>query len=224
MHPDSFQLYCNFLRGRPGCCVFTQQNECHAFITEDEIEATYGSRHDGHHFVWLDAQPDLIGFVSDEYIDEMLSLGHIVPMFYTMNGFTTYNRAGLKAAVLLGAARMCQVLALPSDAGQVMADTIDTLPLCLRWQFTMMISDSSIPHAMLIEKMIPLGATVEDGEARGRLLALARTAVGANLSDIEQEAGRWADWAAQCTAWKPHQGEGTTDPYAQIFKGGRSLQ
>ena len=36
LNPDPFQLYCDFLKGRPGRCIFTQQDECHAFATDKE--------------------------------------------------------------------------------------------------------------------------------------------------------------------------------------------
>lgn len=65
--PDAIHLYRRFLTGQPGTCIFTGQAGCHAFVTEDEIEATAGSRHDLHHFVWLDQRPgkaDPHGWVS----------------------------------------------------------------------------------------------------------------------------------------------------------------
>ena len=96
MHPDPFQLYCDFLKGRSGRCVFTGQDGCHAFATEEEIDATYGSRHDGHHFVWLDARPDLVGFISDEHIDELLTEGRIASTFCEMSGVTAYRRHDTK--------------------------------------------------------------------------------------------------------------------------------
>lgn len=195
MLPDPFELYRAFLKGRSGRCVFTGQNGCHAFVTQEEIEATYGSRHDAHHFVWIDTPPEQTGFVSDDHIDELLRLGRIASSFCEMSGVTTYSHAGLKAAVLLGASRMQKILALPSDDGQVTAEAIDTLPLSLRWQFAKSAITGFIAKTFLVEKMIPLGATVEDGEARGRLLVLARAATGAGFSDIELEAEHWADWA-----------------------------
>ena len=196
--PDPFELYRDFLKGRSGRCVFTGQDGCHAFATEDEIEGNYGSRHDAHHFVWFDTPPEPAGYISDDHIDELLALGRIASTFCEMSGVTAYSRAGLKAAVLLGASRMRKILALPSDGGQVSIDAIDTLPLSLRWQFSKTAITGSIPKTLLIEKMIPLGATVEDGEARGRLLVLARAAAGADFSDIELEAEHWADWAVHC--------------------------
>lgn len=224
MHPDPFQLYCDFLKGRPGHCVFTQQDGCHAFATEDEIDASFGSRHDGHHFVWLDACPDLVGFVSDDHIDELLKLGRIASTFCEMSGLTNYSHAGLKAAVLLGASRMQRVLALPAENGQVAADAFSTLPLALRWQFSSMALVGSVPLALLIEKMIPLGATVEDGEARGRLLVLARAAAGAALSDIELEAEHWADWAVHCAERENRIEEIAADMLDQLVKDRGRLQ
>lgn len=224
MNPDAFQLYCDFLKGRPGCCIFTQQDGCHAFATEDEIDATFGSRHDGHHFVWLDAPPGQVGFVSDDHIDELLKLGRIASTFCEMSGLTTYSRAGLKAAVLLGASRMQRVLALPAENGQVAADAFNTLPLALRWQFASVAILGSVPLALLVEKMIPLGATVEDGEARGRLLVLARTAAGADLSDIQLEAEHWADWAVHCAQRETRIEEIAADMLDQLVKDRGRLQ
>lgn len=224
MHPDPFQLYCNFLKGRPGRCIFTGHDGCHAFATDDEIDATYDSRHDGHHFVWLNARPDLVGFVSDDHIDELLMAGHIASTFCEMSGVTSYSRDGLKAAVLLGATRMQKVLDLPAENGKVSATTIDTLPLSLRWQFARSALAGSVPHALLVEKMVPLGATVEDGEARGRLLVLTRRAVGADLSDIDLEAGHWADWAVQSAERNARIEETAEDLLHQLIKDRGRLQ
>lgn len=224
MHPDPFQLYCDFLKGRPGRCAFTQQNGCHAFATEDEIDATFGSRHDGHHFVWLDARPDLVGFVSDDHIDELLAAGRIASTFCEMSGLTAYSRAGLKASVLLGASRMQKVLALPAENGQVAPDTLNTLPLALRWQFAPMALFGSVSLTLLVERMMPLGATVEDGEARGRILVLARTAAGADLSDLELEAEHWADWAIHCAERETRIEEIATDMLDQLVKNRGRLQ
>lgn len=44
--PNAIQLYRDFLAGKPGTCIFTGEEGCHAFVTEDEIDATFGSRHD----------------------------------------------------------------------------------------------------------------------------------------------------------------------------------
>jgi len=224
MPHDPFQLYCDFLKGRPGRCVFTQQDRCYAFATEDEIDATFGSRHDGHHFVWLDARPDLVGFVCDDHIDELLAAGRIASTFCEMSGVTTYSHAGLKAAVLLGASRMQRVLALPAENGQVAPDAINTLPLGLRWQFSSMALVGSVPLVLLVEKMIPLGATVEDGEARGRLLVLARKAAGADLSDIELEAEHWADWAVHSAERAARIEEAAADMLDQLIKDRGRLQ
>ena len=224
MHPDPFQLYCDFLKGRPGRCVFTGQDGCHAFATEDEIDATYGSRRDGHHFVWLDTRPDLIGFVNDDHIDTLLTAGRIASTFCEMSGVTAYSRDGLKTAVLLGATRMQKVLDLPAPDGKVPADAIGTLPLSLRWQFASSALAGSVPHALLVEKMVPLGATVEDGEARGRLLVLARRAVGADLSDIDLEAGHWADWAVHSAERNARIEEAAEDLLDQLIKDRGRLQ
>lgn len=224
MHLDPFQLYCDFLKGRPGRCVFKEQDGCHAFATEDEIDATYGSRHDGHHFVWLDARPDLIGFVSDDHIDALLAVGRIASTFCEMSGVTAYSHAGLKGAVLLGASRMQKVLARPAENGQVATDALDTLPLSLRWQFASMAVIGFIARTLLVEKMIPLGATVEDGEARGRLLVLVRTAAGADLSDIELEAEHWADWAVHSAERNARIEETAEDLLGQLIKDRGRLQ
>lgn len=224
MHPDPFQLYCDFLKGRPGRCIFTQQDECHAFATEDEIDASFGSRHDGHHFVWLNARPDLVGFVSDDHIDELLKLGRIASTFCEMSGLTTYSHAGLKAAVLLGASRMKKVFALPAENGKITPDTLNTLPLALRWQFAPMALFGSVSLTLLVERMIPLGATVEDGEARGRILVLARKAAGADLSDIELEAEHWADWAVHCAEREARTEEIAAKMLDQLIKDRGRLQ
>ena len=224
MHPDPFQLYCDFLKGRSGRCVVTGRDGCHAFATEEEIDATYGSRHDGHHFFWLDARPDLVGFISDEHIDELLTEGRIASTFCEMSGVTAYSRDGLKAAVLLGATRMQTVLDLPAEDGKVSADAIDTLPLSLRWQFASSALAGSVPHALLVEKMVPLGATVEDGEARGRLLVLARRAVGADLSDIDLEAEHWADWAVHSAERNARIEEAAENLLDQLIKDRGKLQ
>lgn len=224
MHPDPFQRYCDFLKGRPGRCAFTQQDGCHAFATEDETDATSGSRHDGHHFVWLDARPDLVGFVSDDHIDELLAAGRIASTFCERSGLTSYSYAGLKAAVLLGASRMQKALALPAENGKITPDTLNTLPLALRWQFAPMALFASVPLTLLIEKMIPLGATVEDGEARGRLLVLARKAAGADLSDIELEAEHWADWAVHSAEREARTEEIAAEMLDQLIKDRGRLQ
>lgn len=220
MHPDPFQLYCDFLKGRAGRCVFTGRDGCHAFATEEEIDATYGSRHDGHHFVWL----DLVGFTSDNHIDELLTEGRIASTFCEMSGVTAYSRDGLKAAVLLDATRMQKVLDLPAQDGMVSAAVIDTLPLSLRWQFTSSALAGSVPHALLVEKMVPLGATVEDGEARGRLLVLARRAVGAGLSDIDLEAEHWTDWAVHSAERNARIEEAAENLLDQLIKDRGKLQ
>lgn len=224
MYSDSFQLYCDFLRGRAGRCAFTQQDGCHAFATEDEIDATYGSRHDGHHFVWLDTRPDVVGFVSDDCIDGLLAAGRIASTFCEMSGVTAYSREGLKAAVLLGASRMQKVLDLPAEDGKVSAAAINTLPLSLRWQFAGLALTNTVSRALLVEKMIPLGATVEDGEARGRLLVLARRAVSDDLSDITLEAGHWADWALQSAERDARLEESAADLLDQFVKDRKKLQ
>lgn len=48
---EAIQLYRNFLAGNPGTCFFTGMENCHAFVTEAEIDATFGSRYDTNHFV-----------------------------------------------------------------------------------------------------------------------------------------------------------------------------
>ena len=204
--PDAMQLYREFLAGKPGTCIFTGVEGCHAFVTEDEIEATYGSRHDGHHFVWLDRKPgevgpEGIGFVSDDYIDVLLARHRIAFTYSDMGGPLGETHEGVKAAFLLGAARMSRVLALPVDAEKrVPADAIDTLPLGRRIRIERLALPSPIPLARNVEKMIPLGATIEDGEARGRLDVLSRIAAGADLADIEDEAERFAAWVADRVA------------------------
>lgn len=200
--PDAMQLYRDFLAGKPGTCIFTGMEGCHAFVTEDEIEATYGSRHDTRHFVWLDRKPgevgpEGVGFVSDDHIDVLLA-GHRIAFTYSDKGGPVgENHEGVKAAFLLGADRMSRVLALAVDAQKrVPADAIDALPLGLRVRIERLGLPPPISLARLVEKMIPLGATVEDGEARGRLVVLSKVAAGADLTDMEDEAERFAAWVA----------------------------
>ena len=136
--PDAIQLYRDFLAGKPGTCIFTGMDGCHAFVTEDEIEATYGSRHDTRHFVRLDRRPgevgpEGVGFVSDDHIDALLAGQRIAFTYSDKGGPVGENREGVKAAFLLGADRMSRVLALAVDAQKrVPADAIDSLPLGLR--------------------------------------------------------------------------------------------
>jgi len=119
--PDAMQLYRDFLAGKPGTCIFTGEGGCHAFVTEDEIDATFGSRHDCHHFVWLDRKPaevgpEGVGFVSDNHIDALLADDRIALTYSDKGELFGANREGVKAAFLLGADRMSRVLALPVDA------------------------------------------------------------------------------------------------------------
>jgi len=224
MTRDPFTLYRDFLKGRAGRCAFTGNEGCHAFATEDEIETTFGSRHDGQHFVWIGAGPELVGYISDSHIDALLSSGQIASTFWEMSGITPYSHAGHKAAFLLGATRMQKVLALPSEAGQVEAKAIDALPLSLRWQFAGVCLVGYAPHAYLVEKMIPLGTMVEDGEARGRLVVLARASIGAGFSDIERDAEHWADWAIQSAERRVRLDEDADGMLAQLIKARRTLQ
>lgn len=69
MLDDAIHLYRRFCAGEPGTCIFTGQDGCHAFVTEDEIEAAYGSRHDTRHFVWLDKPADAQKRVPPDAID-----------------------------------------------------------------------------------------------------------------------------------------------------------
>ena len=204
--PDPMQLYRAFLIGEPGTCIFTGVQGCHAFVTEDEIEATYGSRHDCDHFVWLDRKPgetgpEGVGFISDDQIDVLLAHHRITFTHSEKGGPHDGNRDGIAAAFLLGANRMSRVLALPVDAQKrVPASAIVSLSLGLRVQLEHMVSTAPAPLAGLIEKMIPLGTTIEDGEARGRLVTLARAATGTDMSDIEDEAECFAEWVADRAA------------------------
>ena len=200
MPDDAMHLYRQFLAGKPGTCIFTGKDDCHAFVTEDEINATTGSRHDTRHFVWLDRKPgeigpEGVGYVSDDHIDVLLA-GHRIAHFYSdRDGPAGENHDGVKATFLLGVFRMSRVLALPLDAEKrVPSDAIDTLPLVLRARFERLALPSPVPLARLVEKTIPLGATVEDAEARGRLVVLSRVAVGADLTGIEDEADHFAAW------------------------------
>ena len=72
--------------------------------------------------------------------------------------------------------------------------------------------------------MVPLGATVEDGEARGRLLVLARRAVGADLSGIDLEAGHWADWAVHSAERNARIEEAAENLLDQLIKDRGKLQ
>jgi hypothetical protein len=169
MPDDAMHLYRQFLAGKPGPCIFTGKDDCHAFVTEDEIDATTGSRHDTRHFVWLDRKPGeigpkCVGYVSDDHIDVLLA-GHRIAYSYSdRDGPAGENHDGVKATFLLGVFRMSRVLALPLDAEKrVPSDAIDTLPLVLRARFE-------------------------------RLAVLSRVAVGADLNDLEDEAERCAAW------------------------------
>jgi hypothetical protein len=201
MSDDALGLYRRFLAGEPGTCIFAKQNGCHAFATEDEVEATYGSRHDGSHFVWLGPLPRDLGFVSDDHIDALLAKRSIAFSYSEMNGRLGADRESLKAAFLLGAARMSRVLGLPVDADKrVSPGAIKTLPLVLRTKIESLDLPSPAPLASLVEMAIPLGSIIEDAEGRGRLAVLTRAAVGADLSDIEVEAKRCAAWIADRVA------------------------
>lgn len=208
MPDDAMHLYRQFLAGEPGTCIFTGRDGCHAFVTEDEIGATAGSRHDTRHFVWLDRKPgeigpEGVGFVSDDHIDVLLA-GHRIACSYSdRDGPAGENQDGVKATFLLGVFRMSRVLALPFDAEKrVPPDAIDTLPLVLRARFERLALASPAPLARLVEKAIPLGAGVEDAEARGRLAVLSRVAIGADLNDLEDEAERFAAWVVDRDARK----------------------
>lgn len=195
-------LYRRFLAGEPGTCIFTGKDDCHAFVTEDEIEAAFGSRHDTRHFVWLDkaageAAHHGVGYVSDDHIDVLLAQRRIAWPYSDPDGPAGDNREGVTAAFLLGVRRMSLILGLPADAHKrVLPDAIDALPLVLRASIEHLALPSPVPLARLVEVMLPLGASVEDAEARGRLAALSRIAVGENLRGIEHEAERFAAWAA----------------------------
>lgn len=200
MPDDAFHLYRRFLAGQAGVCIFTSTEGCRAFITEDEIDAGPGSRHDTRHFVWLDRNPgevgpEGIGFISDDHIDVLLAKRRIAFSYSDAGGPAGDNREGVRATFLVGAARMSRILGLPVDEQRrVLPDAIDTLPLVLRAHIKRLALLSPIPLARLIEKMMPLGAGIEDAEARGRLVALARIAAGEGLNDIEDEAERCAAW------------------------------
>lgn len=169
---DAIHLYRRFLSGQPGTCIFTGQDDCHAFVTEDEIEATAGSRHDLHHFVWLDQKPGEIGphgigFISDDHIDVLRAKHRIALISSERDSQVGERREALKATFLLGAARMSRVLGLPVDAQKrVLPETIDTLPLSLRVRIESLALSSPMPLARLVEKIIPLGATIEDEAER----------------------------------------------------------
>lgn len=213
MPDDAIHLYRRFLAGEPGTCIFTGRDGCHAFVTEDEIDATAGSRHDTRHFVWLDRKPgeigpEGVGYISDDHID-VLRAGHRIACSYSdKDGPAGENHDGVKATFMLGAFRMSRVLALPVDAERrVPSDAMDTLPLVLRARLERLALPPPVPLARLVEKTIPLGATVEDAEARGRLAVLSRIAVGADLTDIEDEAERCAAWIVDRAAREENAGE-----------------
>lgn len=106
------------------------------------------------------------------------------------------SHEGIKAAFLLGANRMSRIMALPVDAQKcVPSEAISSLPLGLRVHIDGLGLPEPFALAQLVEKMIPLKMTITDSEARGRLFVLSRVAVGADLSDIEDEAERFAAWA-----------------------------
>lgn len=213
MPDDAMPLYRRFLAGKPGTCIFTGRDGCHVFVTEDEIDATAGSRHDTRHFVWLDRKPgelgpEGVGYVSDDHIDVLLARHRIAYSYSDKDGPAGENHDGVKATFLLGAFRMSRVLALPVDAGKrVTPDAITTLPLGLRACLERLALPSPIPLARLVEKTIPLGVTVQDAEARGRLAVLSRVAVGESLSGIEDEAERCAAWIVDRAAREENAGE-----------------
>lgn len=208
MPDDAIHLYRRFLAGKPGTCIVTQQRGCHAFATEDEIEATYGSRHDGHHFVWLAPSSGIVGFVSDDHIDALLARRSIAFAYSEMSGPIGDDPESLKAAFRLGAARMSRVLGLPIDGERrVSPDAIATLPLVLRIKVESLDLPSPVPLAALVEMTIPLGATIDDAEARGRLAVLSRAAIGAHSGDIEDEAERCAAWIVDRAAREENAGE-----------------
>lgn len=96
---------------------------------------------------------------------------------------------------------MSRVLARPVDANKcVSADTIASLPLGLRTRLETLVLPAPVALARLIERMIPLGATIEDGEARGRIIVLSRIATGMSLDGLGDEAERFAIWAANHAA------------------------
>lgn len=225
MPDDAIHLYRRFLADKPGTCIFTGQDDCHAFVTEDEIDATYGSRHDNHHFVWLGDLPGEVGFISDDHIDVLLAKRRIAFTSSDKDGPAGENREGLKAAFLLGVVRMSRILGLPVDAQKrVPPDAIETLPLALRIRVERLALPAPIPLARLIEKTIPLGATIEDAEARGRLVVLSRVAVGEDLRDIEDEAERCAAWIADRAAREQHADEITRQVLDQLARDKGKLQ
>lgn len=193
MSNDALSLYRRYMAGDPGTCVFTEESGCHAFATEDEIEATYGSRHDTNHFAWIGSPPGLVGFVSDDHIDALLAERRIAYTFSEMNGPAGIDREGARAGFLLGAARMIAVLGLPVDeANRILPHAMASLPLAVRVWVNHLALPSPIPLVRLVEASIPLGATVENPEAQGRFAVLSRAAVGTDLDDIEEEAERCA--------------------------------
>ena len=190
--PDGrLQLYARFTAGQPGTCVFTGEDGCHAFATEDEIEATFGSRYDESYFVWIGPRDDRVGFVSDAHITALRQQRRIAPIYQRNTG-----KAALKAGYLLGATRMAKALALPTDDnGMVAPAAIATLPLTLRVRLHDRFGPGPAPHAGIVERLMALGATIDDPEARGRHAVLARAAVGQDLDGIEDDAAQWAAWA-----------------------------
>ena len=230
MSDDAIHLYRRFLAGEPGTCIFTGKQGCHAFVTEDEIDATAGSRHDTRHFIWLDRKageigPEGIGFISDDHIDVLRAKGRIAFTYSDETGPAFENREGVKAAFLVGAARMSRVLSLPVDAERrVPSDAMDTLPLGLRVRLERLALPTPVPLARLVEKAIPLGATVEVAEARGRLAVLSRVAVGADLTGMEDEAERCAAWIADRAAREENAGEIFNQKFDQLARDKGKLQ
>ena len=217
MPDDAIDHYRRFLAGEQGICIFTRQEDCYAFATEDEIEATYGSRHDGHHFVWLGALPGKVGFVSDDHIDALLASGHVAFFYSEMSGPIDGDHQTLKAAFLLGAARMKCILDLPVDAEKrVQRTAIDTLPLSQRVLAQSLALPAPIPLARLVEAMLPLGANAKNAEARGRLAVLARAAADADLCDIEGEAERCAAWIVDRASREKQVDEITSDMFDKL--------
>lgn len=228
--PDDAILYRQFLAGKPGTCIFTGRDGCHAFVTEDEIDATTGSRHDTRHFVWLDRNPgeigpEGVGYISDDHIDVLRAEHRIACSYSDRDGPAGENHDGVKATFLLGAFRMSRVLALPVDAEKrVPSDAIDTLPPVLRARFERLALAAPVPLARLVEKAIPLGATVEDAEAHGRLAVLSGVAIGAGLNDLEDEAERFAAWIVDRVAREENAGEILNQMLDQLARDKAKLQ
>ncbi|MBP0617802.1 hypothetical protein [Jiella mangrovi] len=153
---DAMALYRRFLNGDPGTCVVTVKEGCHAFSTGDEINATYSSRHDTDHFVWLTPDRDPVGFISDERIDDLLNRRAIALFASDMGPITVSDPDTAAAVARLKAERRQAVLDLPTDSDQrVGLDAVRTLPPALSIELEPMVKDGPVSRLSLADAVLP---------------------------------------------------------------------